>query len=100
MYAVIKVAGKQHRVEKGRWFLIDQPEDQEIVAEVLLVADGKSVKTGKDAAKAKVKLSKAGPVRIRGERSMKFRPKQSRTSKRTLGYRRTLTKVMCDSISL
>jgi hypothetical protein len=31
---------------------------------------------------------------------MKFKPKQSRTSKRTLGYRRTLVKVTCDSISL
>jgi ribosomal protein L21 len=100
VYAVIKVAGKQHRVEKGRWFLVDQPEEQDIAAEVLLVADGKTVKTGADAAKATVKLSKSGTVRIRGERSMKFRPKQSRTSKRTLGYRRTLVKVTCDSISL
>ena len=78
MYAVIKVAGKQHRVEKGRWFLVDQPEAQELSAEVLLVADGAKVTMGADAAKAKVKLSKAGTVRIRGERSMKFRPKQGR----------------------
>ena len=61
MYAVIKVAGKQHRVEKGRWFLVDQPEDQDVNAEVLLVADGATVKTGSDAAKAKVKLSKWDP---------------------------------------
>jgi ribosomal protein L21 len=100
VYAVIKVAGKQYRVEKGRWFLVDQPEAQDITAEVLLVADGSTVKTGADAAKATVKLSKAGTVRIRGERSMKFKPKQSRTSKRMLGYRRTLVKVNCDSISL
>ena len=100
MYAVIKVAGKQHRVEKGRWFLVDQPEAQDITAEVLLVADGSTVKTGDDAAKAKVGFSKAGTVKITGNRSMKFKPKQSRTSKRTLGYRRTLVKVTCDSISL
>ncbi|MCW2927210.1 MAG: ribosomal protein [Thermoleophilia bacterium] len=100
MYAVIKVAGKQHRVEKGRWFLIDQPEAQEITHEVLLFADGSTVKTGADAAKATVKLSKTGTVRIRGERSMKFKPKSSRSSKRTLGYRRTLVKVTCDSLSL
>lgn len=100
MYAVIKVAGKQHRVEKGRWFLVDQPEDRDIEAQVLLVADGSNVKTGDDAAKATVKLSKTGTVRIRGNRSMKFRPKSGRTSKRTLGYRRTMVKVTCDSISL
>ena len=100
MYAVIKVAGKQHRVQQGRWFLVDQPEEQELAAEVLLVADGSKVVTGADAAKATVKLSKVGTVRIRGERSMKFRPKTGRTSKRTLGYRRTLVKVNCDSVSL
>lgn len=100
MYAVIKVAGKQHRVEKGRWFLVDQPEAQDITAEVLLVADGKNVKLGSDAAKATVKLSKIGTVRIRGNRSMKFQTKQGRSSKRMLGYRRTLVKVTCDSISV
>lgn len=100
MYAVIKVAGKQFRVEKGRWFLIDQPEAQDITAEVLLVADGKKVTMGADAAKATVKLSKAGTVRIRGNRSMRFKTKEGRSSKRMLGYRRTLVKVNCDSISL
>ena len=100
MYAVIEVAGKQHRVEKGRWFLVDQPEEQDLTSRVLMVVDGAKVVMGADAAKAKVKLSKAGTVRIRGNRSMKFKPKQGRTSKRTLGYRRTLVKVTCDSVSL
>lgn len=100
MYAVIKVAGKQHRVQPGRWFLVDQPEAQELTSEVLLVADGAKVVTGADAAKATVKLSKSGTVRIRGNRSMKFRPKEARSSKRMLGYRRTLVKVTCDSVSL
>lgn len=100
MYAVIKVAGKQHRVAKGQWFLVDQPEDQDIEASVLMFADGAKVLTGDDAAKAKIKLSKIGTVRIRGNRSMKFRPKQGRTSKRMLGYRRTLVKVQVDSLDL
>jgi ribosomal protein L21 len=100
VYAVIEVAGKQHRVEPGRWFLVDQPEAQALAARVLLVADGSKVVTGDAAAKAKVALSKTGTVRIRGNRSMKFQPKQGRTSKRMLGYRRTLVKVTCDSVSL
>lgn len=100
MYAVIEVAGKQHKVEKGRWFLVEQPEEQDLSSRVLMVVDGDKVVTGDDAAKAKVKLSKLGTVRIRGNRSMKFRPKSGRTSKRMLGYRRTLVKVNCDSVSL
>lgn len=100
MYAVIKVAGKQHRVEQGRWFLIDQPEAQEITSEVLMFVDGDKVLTGADALKAKVSLSKIGTVRIRGNRSMKFKTKEGRSSKRILGYRRTLVKVSCDSLGL
>lgn len=100
MYAVIEVAGKQHKVEKGRWFTIDQPEEMDVTSRVLMVVDGDKVVTGDDAAKATVKLSKIGTVRIRGNRSMKFRPKSGRTSKRMLGYRRTLVKVSCDSVSL
>ena len=100
MYAVIEVAGKQHKVEKGRWFLVEQPEEMDLTSRVLMVVDGDNVVLGEDAAKATVKLSKSGTVRIRGNRSMKFRPKTGRTSKRMLGYRRTLVKVTCDSVSL
>jgi ribosomal protein L21 len=87
-------------VVKGRWYVADQPDAHVLPGVVLLVADGKKVTLGKDAAKATVKLSKTGTVRIRGERSMKFKPKEARSSKRILGYRRTLVKVTCDSISL
>ena len=100
MYAVIEIAGKQHRVDQGRWFLVDQPEEQELDSRVLLVVDGDKVVTGDDALKAKVTLSKAGTVRIRGKRSMKFKTKEARSSKRMLGYRRTLVKVTCDKIAL
>ena len=100
MYAVIEIAGKQHRVDQGRWFLIHQPEEQELVSRVLMFVDGDKVLTGDDAAKATVKLSKTGTVRVRGKRSMKFKTKEARSSKRMLGYRRTMVKVTCDSISL
>lgn len=100
MYAVIEVAGKQHRIEKGRWFLVDQPEAMDVNHRVLMFVDGDKVLTGADAARATVQLSKIGTVRIRGNRSMKFKPKQGRTSKRTLGYRRTLVKVNVDSLSI
>jgi ribosomal protein L21 len=100
VYAVIEVAGKQHRVQQGRWFLVDQPEEQELAVRTLLVVDGEKVLTGADAANATVKLSKTGTVRIRGKRSMKFKTKEARSSKRMLGYRRTLVKVTVDSLSV
>lgn len=99
MYAVIKVAGKQHRVSTGQYVLVDQPEAQDVAVEVLMFVDGTTVLTGADAAKAKIGFSKAGTVKITGNRSMKFKPKQHRSCKRILGYRRTVTKVMIDSLS-
>lgn len=100
MYAVIKVAGKQFRVEKGDRILLDQPEEQDVTTEVLLVADGKKVLTGADAAKAKIATSKHGVVIEDLGRTMKFRPKSSRSSKRILGHRRKRVTVSIDSITL
>lgn len=98
MYAVIEVVGKQHRVAQGDEILVECPVDREPVGRVLMLVDGDKVLSGADAASATVALSHAGTYRIRGERSMKFRPKQGRTSKRMLGYRRTLSRVTVDSI--
>lgn len=100
MYAVVNVAGKQHRVEAGKYILVDQPETQDVSMRVLMVVDGDTVLHGEAAAATKVTFSTEGIVRIRGNRSMRFKPKQGRSSKKTLGYRRSLLKVRIDSLAL
>lgn len=100
-YAVIEVAGKQFRVAKGDRILVDQPETQPLVARVLLFNDGGAVTTDRAALdKATVKLSAAGTVREDLGRTMKFRPKQHRSSKRIMGHRRTRTIATVDALSL
>jgi ribosomal protein L21 len=98
VYAVIKVAGKQFRVAEGDTILLDQPEDQDVTTEVLMLVDGSKVLTGADAAKFTVTTSKHGIKREKTSRAMKFKPKQGRSSKKIMGHRRTRTKVSIDAI--
>lgn len=101
MYAVIELAGKQFRVSKGDSILVDQPETAAVEPRVLMVVDGASVIT--DRAKldgAKVATTVTGTVRDKARRTMKFRPKQSRSSKKILGHRRTRARIVIDSITL
>jgi ribosomal protein L21 len=101
VYAVIEVAGKQFKVTKGRWILIDQPEEQDVVARVLMFSDGKTVTTDRAKLdKCVIKTSKQGTHKEDLGRVMKFKPKQGRTSKRTLGHRRVRTRVMIDELKL
>ncbi|MBC7644032.1 MAG: bL21 family ribosomal protein [Thermoleophilia bacterium] len=100
MYAVIKVAGKQFRVAKGDEILLDQPAAQDVVAEVLMLVDGKKVLTGADAAKVKIATTKGGVIVDDLGRTMNFRPKSSRSSKRIMGHRRKRVTVKIDSITV
>ena len=100
MYAVIEVAGKQFKVAKGDSILVDQPEAQDIVTRVLMLVDGGNVVTDRAKLdKAVVTTSKDGVKREKSERVMKFKPKQGRTSKRTLGHRRVRVRVNIDNIT-
>jgi large subunit ribosomal protein L21 len=101
VYAVIEVAGKQFRVTKGQWILVDQPKAQTVSTRVLMVVDGGKITT--DPAKldkVTISTSVTGTVTEKAERVMKFRPKQGRTSKRTIGTRRKRIKVVIDDIKL
>lgn len=101
MYAVIKVAGKQFRVAKGDTILVDQPEAQAVETRVLLFVDGDTVTTDRAKLdKATVTTSKDGVVRERLARTMKFKPKQARSSKKIMGHRRVRTRVTIDELSL
>jgi ribosomal protein L21 len=98
---VIEMAGKQFRVAKGDSILVDQPETKPLEARVLLVVDGDKCVSDRAALdKATVKLSAHGTKKEDQGRVMKFKPKQGRTSKRTIGSRRTRTVVKVDSLSL
>lgn len=100
MYAIIELGGKQYRVAKGDSILVEAPKSGELKPRVLMFVDGDKVTT--DTAtlgKVTVGVRADGIERERLNRVMKFRPKQGGTSKKTIGHRRTRTRVSITDLS-
>ena len=97
MYAIVKVGGKQYRVEKGDSLVVDRMREDEgatVALEPLLIAgDGKkdAVFEPGDLGKIKVEAKVVGHERGKKIRVVKFKPK--RGYKRTAGYRSELTRL-------
>jgi large subunit ribosomal protein L21 len=94
-YAIVKVGGKQYRVEEGDSLLVDRLREDEgakVQLEPLLLAgDGDAVFEGADLGKVKVEAVVAGHERGPKIRVLKFKPK--RGYKRTTGHRSELTRL-------
>jgi large subunit ribosomal protein L21 len=100
MYAIVRVGGKQYRVEEGQTLLVDrirQDEGSKVELEPLLLAGDKDPVFDKAGlGKAKVTATVAGHERGKKIRIVKFKPK--RGYKRTAGHRSELTRISIDSI--
>ena len=104
MYAIVKVGGKQYRVEKGDTLLVDRmPEDEgaKVALEPLMFrGDGKdeAVFSGDDLGKVKVEATVAGHLRGKKIHVLKFKPK--RGYKRRQGHRSELTRLEIGEIKM
>ena len=97
MYAIVKVGGKQYRVEKGDSLLVDRmPDDAgaRVTLEPLLLAAGgkdEPVFRGDDLSKVEVEATVTGHERGPKIHVLKFKPK--RGYKRRQGHRSELTRL-------
>jgi large subunit ribosomal protein L21 len=94
MYAIVRVGGKQYRVEKGDSLLVDRmrAEPGETVAlEPLLFRDKDAVLDPGELGKVKVEAVVAGHERGKKLHVLKFKPK--RGYKRRTGHRSELTRL-------
>jgi large subunit ribosomal protein L21 len=103
MYAIVKVGGKQYRVEKGDSLVVDRMREDEgakVALEPLLFADGsdKTVFERNDLAKVKVEAVVTGHERGKKIHVLKFKPK--RGYKRRSGHRSDLTRLEIKDIKL
>src|SRR3954452_4975293 len=102
MYAVVKVGGKQYRVEKGESLLVDRmqaSEGDKVTLDPLLFADGKnSVFDGGDLEKIKVEAVVTGHERGPKVHVLKYKPK--RGYKRRTGFRADLTRLEIKDIKM
>ena len=97
MYAIVKVGGKQYRVEKGDSLVVDRMREDEgatvALQPLLLAGDGKkaAVFEAADLGKITVEAKVVGHERGKKIRVVKFKPK--RGYKRTAGHRSELTRL-------
>jgi large subunit ribosomal protein L21 len=100
MYAIVRVGGKQYRVEEGQTLLVDRLREDEgakVELEPLLLAgDGDPVFEKDGLGKAKITATVQGHERGEKIRVVKFKPK--RGYKRTAGHRSELTRLTIDKI--
>ena len=103
MYAIVKVGGKQYRVEKGDTLLVDRMPDDEgatVTLEPLLFRpDGNEdvVFGGEDLDKVKVEARVSGHLRGKKIHVLKFKPKHG--YKRRMGHRSDLTRLEIGDIT-
>jgi len=104
MYAIVKVGGKQYRVEKGDSILVDRlsaSEGDKIQLQPLLYRpddNGDAVFEGPQLEKVKVEAIVTGHERGPKVRVLKFKPKKG--YKRRSGHRSELTRLEIGDIKL
>src|SRR3954463_15499771 len=102
MYAVVKVGGKQYRVEKGQSLVVDRmgaSEGDKLTLDPLLLADGKdTVFESGDLGKIKVEAVVTGHERGPKIHVLKYKPK--RGYKRRTGFRADLTRLEIKDIKM
>jgi large subunit ribosomal protein L21 len=94
-YAIVRVGGKQYRVEKGDSIVVDRMpagEGDRVDLEPLLYADGaKSVLEPSELGRISVRATVTGHERGKKIHGLKFKPK--RGYKRRFGHRQDLTRL-------
>jgi large subunit ribosomal protein L21 len=101
-YAVVKVGGKQYRVEKGDSIVVDRmraEEGDKVELQPLLYADGdKSVLDPSELGRITVRATVTGHERGKKIHGLKFKPK--RGYKRRYGHRADLTRLAIADIKV
>jgi large subunit ribosomal protein L21 len=101
MYAVVKVGGKQYRVEKGDTLLVDRmpgDEGSKVTLQPLLYRSDDTIFEGGDLEKVKVEAAVVGHERGKKIHGLKFKPKHG--YKRRYGARADLTRIEIKDIKL
>jgi large subunit ribosomal protein L21 len=103
VYAIVRVGGKQYRVEKGDSLVVDrmgEDEGAKVALEPLLFADGsdKTVFERDELAKVKVEAVVTGHERGKKIHVLKYKPK--RGYRRRSGHRSDLTRLEIKDIKM
>ena len=93
-YAIIRVTGKQYRVEEGKEILVNKLVDpKKVESETLLVVDGDKVNVGKPTIKTEVKLKVVTELE-KGEKIEIYKFKAKSRYNRHTGFRPQYTRLL------
>jgi large subunit ribosomal protein L21 len=101
MFAIVKVGGKQYRVEEGREVVVDRLDAKEgatVELRALLVADGDKLRFEGEGRKAKVTARVVEHLRGPKITILRFKPK--RGFRKKTGFRSGLTRLEVKKIAL
>ncbi len=105
-YAIVQVSGKQFKVAAGDTINVDRLDLEAgattTLDQVVLFADGDTIKTGKSGAPFVAGASVAAEVveEFKDKKGIAFKFKRRKGYHRTVGYRRRLTKLKINSVAL
>ncbi|TXB63062.1 50S ribosomal protein L21 [Phaeodactylibacter luteus] len=102
MFAIVKIAGQQFKVEEGQELFVHQLEANEgdslAFEDVLLVDNGGNVSVGTPVLNAKVNATVLGHQK--GDKVLVFRKKRRKGYRKKNGHRQHFTKIKIDSIAV
>jgi large subunit ribosomal protein L21 len=100
MYAIIETGGKQEKVSVGDVLNVERLDKKKDVAfsQVLLVVDKDKVSVGDPFVKG-AKVTAAILGQTRGPKSVSFKTRRRKSSRRTRGHRQELTRIKITEIS-
>lgn len=97
-YAVVRIGGKQYKVEEGQEILVDKLADpKKVVSETLLFVDGDKVEVGKPTIKKEVKLKVVTEVE-KGEKLDVYKFKAKSRYKKHIGFRPQYTRLLVEKV--
>jgi large subunit ribosomal protein L21 len=97
-YAVVRITGKQYKVEEGKEILVDKVVDpKKLTSETLLVVDGDKVSVGKPTLKNEVKFKVVTELE-KGEKVEIYKFKAKSRYKRHTGFRAQYTRLLVEKI--
>jgi large subunit ribosomal protein L21 len=102
-YAIVATAGKQFRVEPGRFYDIDrihaEADTNFTLDQVLLVQDGDTVHVGQPLV-AGASVDATIMQHLRGRKIIVYKMRPKKKTRKKQGHRQELTRVMINSINV
>lgn len=102
-YAIVATSGKQLRVEPGRFYDIDrlavEPEGQVVLDQVLFVNNDGEVLVGQPLVQG-ARVTGTVVSHLRGRKVIVYKMKPKKKTRKKIGHRQELTRLMIDAIEL